>query len=69
MLFLNGFRVMPYGEPKDDWLQLNQRKTQGVRRFLEPVNCLVLLRLKIMNAFSDLSPVGKAWNAMKRSNS
>ncbi len=34
MLFLNGFRVMPYGEPKDDWLQLNQRKTQGVRRFL-----------------------------------
>lgn len=34
MLFFNGFRVMPYGEPKDDWLQLNQRKAQGVRRFL-----------------------------------
>lgn len=34
MFFLNGFRVMPYGEPKDDWLQLNQRKAQGTMRFL-----------------------------------
>jgi signal transduction histidine kinase len=34
MLFLNGFRVMPYGEPKDDWLQLNQRKAQGTMRNL-----------------------------------
>jgi len=34
MLFLNGFRVMPYGEPKDDWLQLNQRKAQGTMRHL-----------------------------------
>jgi signal transduction histidine kinase len=34
MFFFNGFRVMPYGEPKDDWLQLNQRKAQGTRRFL-----------------------------------
>ncbi|MGO6727255.1 ATP-binding protein [Rhizobium ruizarguesonis] len=34
MLFLNGFRVMPYGEPKDDWLQLNERKAQGNSRYL-----------------------------------
>jgi len=34
MLFFNGFRVMPYGDPKDDWLQLNQRKAQGTRRYL-----------------------------------
>ncbi|WP_306623895.1 MULTISPECIES: ATP-binding protein [Agrobacterium] len=34
MLFLNGFRVMPYGEPKDDWLRLNSRKAQGNSRFL-----------------------------------
>lgn len=34
MLFLNGFRVMPYGDPKDDWLQLNQRKAQGTMRHL-----------------------------------
>jgi len=34
MFYLNGFRVMPYGDPKDDWLQLNQRKAQGTMRFL-----------------------------------
>jgi len=34
MLFFNGFRVMPYGDPKDDWLQLNQRKAQGTMRNL-----------------------------------
>jgi len=34
MLFFNGFRVMPYGDPKDDWLQLNQRKAQGTMRYL-----------------------------------
>ncbi|PCJ90418.1 MAG: hypothetical protein COA46_11465 [Porticoccaceae bacterium] len=34
MLFFNGFRVMPYGDPKDDWLQLNQRKAQGTMRKL-----------------------------------
>ena len=33
-LFLNGFRVMPYGEESDDWLSLDNRKQQGVRRFL-----------------------------------
>lgn len=33
MLFLNGFRVMPYGEPKDDWLSLNSRKAQGNSRY------------------------------------
>jgi len=34
MLFFNGFRVMPYGDPKDDWLRLNQRKAQGTMRYL-----------------------------------
>ncbi|MEN8443707.1 MAG: ATP-binding protein [Cyanobacteria bacterium J06555_13] len=33
-LFLNGFRVMPYGEESDDWLALDQRKAQGIRRYL-----------------------------------
>lgn len=33
-LFLNGFRVLPYGEESDDWLALDRRKQQGVRRFL-----------------------------------
>ena len=34
MMFLNGFRVMPYGEPENDWLGINRRKAQGTSRYL-----------------------------------
>lgn len=34
MMFLNGFRVLPYGDPDNDWLALNRRKTQGTSRYL-----------------------------------
>ena len=33
-LFKNGFRVLPYGETEDDWLELNLRKAQGHSRYL-----------------------------------
>lgn len=33
-LFINGFRVSPYGEPGNDWLMLNRRKQQGTSRHL-----------------------------------
>ncbi len=33
-LFYNGFRISPYGNEKNDWLNLDQRKTQGVSRNL-----------------------------------
>lgn len=33
-LFLNDFRVSPYGNPKNDWLGLDQRKSQGTARYL-----------------------------------
>lgn len=33
-LFLNGFRVAPYGNRGDDWLGLDVRKTQGIARYL-----------------------------------
>ena len=29
-LYRNGFRVLPYGEPKDDWLGLDKSSTRGV---------------------------------------
>ncbi|WP_226051286.1 ATP-binding protein [Dickeya chrysanthemi] len=32
-LFINGYRVSPYGDRDNDWLQLNSRKAQGVRRY------------------------------------
>lgn len=33
-LFLNGFRIPPYGELGDDWLKLDQRRAQGYARFI-----------------------------------
>ncbi|OEZ00474.1 MULTISPECIES: sensor histidine kinase [Stenotrophomonas] len=33
-LFLNGFRVAPYGDRGDDWLGLDVRKSQGTSRYL-----------------------------------
>lgn len=33
-LFLNGFRIAPYGDRGDDWLGLDIRKTQGTTRYL-----------------------------------
>lgn len=33
-LYKNGFRIHPYGEEKDDWLGLEQRKGQGYSRYL-----------------------------------
>lgn len=33
-LFINGFRVPPYGDDGDDWLGLEIRKGQGFRRYL-----------------------------------
>jgi signal transduction histidine kinase len=33
-LFYNGFRISPYGNDKNDWLGLDQRKSQGTARNL-----------------------------------
>jgi len=33
-LFINGFRISPYGDYGNDWLGLDQRKAQGTRRYL-----------------------------------
>lgn len=33
-LFYNGFRISPYGNDKNDWLGLDQRKSQGTARYM-----------------------------------
>jgi signal transduction histidine kinase len=33
-MYLNGFRISPFGNPKNDWLGLDQRKAQGTSRNL-----------------------------------
>ena len=34
LVYKNGFRIMPYGEPGADFLEIDRRKQQGFRRFL-----------------------------------
>ena len=34
LFYKNGIKINPYGNEGDDWLGLDRRKTQGVRRFL-----------------------------------
>ncbi|MFC6095688.1 ATP-binding protein [Flavobacterium qiangtangense] len=55
-VFLNGFRVPPYGESGDDWLNLEQRKSQGYNRFLSQRE--LVGRIEILdheNAFKVIS--------------
>jgi len=33
-IYKNGFRINPYGEPGEDFFNINQRKTQGYNRYL-----------------------------------
>ena len=33
-LFINGFRISPYGDVDNDWLGIEQRKGQGIKRYL-----------------------------------
>lgn len=44
-LFNNGFRVVPIGEPSDDSLGLNSRKTQGYGRYLGTREVLGLIEI------------------------
>lgn len=34
LLYKNGFRIQPYGNVGDDWLDIERRKAQGVTRYL-----------------------------------
>ncbi len=39
-LFINGFRLSPFGDFGNDWLGLDIRKTQGQRRYLGTRDCI-----------------------------
>lgn len=45
-LFINGYRVPPYGDRNNDWLQLDVRKGQGTARFLGNRELLGLIDIK-----------------------
>lgn len=54
-LFLNGFRIAPYGDRGDDWLRLDVRKTQGTQRYLSSRD--VVGRIEITSKDERFTPI------------
>lgn len=54
-LFLNGFRIAPYGERGDDWLGLDIRKGQGHARYLGSRD--LIGRIEISDAHEAFKPI------------
>ena len=54
-LFLNGFRVEPYGERGDDWLGLDVRKAQGFTRYLSSRD--LVGRIEVVGSEKAYKPV------------
>ncbi len=54
-LFLNGFRIAPYGDRGDDWLGLDIRKTQGTLRYLSSRD--VVGRIEIGGNEEEFKPI------------
>lgn len=54
-LFLNGFRIAPYGDRGDDWLGIDSRKTQGTSRFLGSRD--IVGRIEIKGSEEHFKPI------------
>ncbi len=54
-LFLNGFRVAPYGERGNDWLGLDIRKTQGITRYLSTRD--IVGRVEVIGSEQNYKPI------------
>lgn len=54
-LFLNGFRIAPYGDRGDDWLGLDVRKSQGQNRHLGSRE--VVGRIEITGSEEQFKPI------------
>ena len=54
-LFLNGFRIAPYGGRGDDWLGLDIRKTQGVQRYVSSRD--LVGRIEIVDKEDNFVPI------------
>ncbi|MDI1256939.1 MAG: ATP-binding protein [Flavobacterium sp.] len=62
-VFLNGFRVPPYGESGDDWLNLEQRKSQGYNRFLSQRE--LVGRIEILDHDNDFQVISSREGIVK----
>ena len=65
-LFLNGFRIPPYGEEGDDWLKLEQRRTQGYARFISARD--LVGQIEILDACNDFQIVSSREGLVKNDN-
>lgn len=54
-LFLNGFRIAPYGDRADDWLGIDVRKTQGTARYLSSRD--IVGRIEINSFNEQFTPI------------
>jgi signal transduction histidine kinase len=54
-LFLNGFRIAPYGDRGDDWLGLDIRRAQGHARYLGSRD--IIGRIEISGSEEDFKPI------------
>lgn len=54
-LFLNGFRVAPYGDRSDDWLGLDIRRAQGHARYLGSRD--IVGRIEISGSEDEFKPI------------
>ena len=64
-LFLNGFRVAPYGDRGDDWLGLDVRKSQGMQRYLSSRD--IVGRIEVRASEDSFKPVSSR-EGMKNTN-
>ena len=65
-LFINGYRVPPYGDKNNDWLQLDVRKGQGTSRYLG--NREVLGRIEIKDTDSSFRIVSNREGVARNEN-
>lgn len=64
-LFLNGFRIAPYGDRGDDWLGLDVRKSQGQTRYLGSRE--VVGRIEVKDSEEQFKPISSR-EGLKKSN-
>jgi hypothetical protein len=65
-LFINGFRISPYGEAGNDWLGLDQRKAQGTRRYLGLRD--IIGQIEILDELNDFQIVSSREGIVRNDN-
>ncbi|WP_272148617.1 sensor histidine kinase [Tenacibaculum aiptasiae] len=65
-LFINGFRISPYGDVGNDWLGLDQRKAQKTRSFLGLRD--IIGQIEILDELNDFQIISSREGIVKNDN-